>query len=99
MEIIQDPFFVGGPEGGDEVFFGAVAGDPVDHDVFRENVDALLQPLSVRFQAQAGEFPFGVFCLQVRAPEHMEQVKFHTVTSGSFLIRTGSASAESALFR
>ena len=46
MKIIQHPLFVCGPEGRDQVFFRAVAGDPVDHGGFRQHGHALLQNFS-----------------------------------------------------
>ena len=49
IKVIQDPFFIAGPEGGNQILFGAVAGDAMDHHFWRYFLEAGFQPMGIFF--------------------------------------------------
>ena len=79
QKVIENPLFVGGPEGRDQIPLGTVAGEPVDYYPGRQFRQTQLQPLGVFLQGKTFKFPCQVVGFQIGTPQNVEQVEFDPV--------------------
>lgn len=79
VDCVEDLLLVRAPEWCNQLTLGSIPGQPVDHHVGRDGLDAALQHADILFQCQNRKQSLPLILRQIRPLQHMQKLELDSL--------------------